>query len=128
MVKSKDFTLASKNLGGGTCPSCPTVLPPMTSCEYITVHLIVSQVIRLPRAQCTSDIIHVHMYMTYHNNSGEQKSVPGEYMAVHMRREDFKQAHPSAVPPLELAARQVNTLLLILLFRVPEYIFWYVLW
>ena len=31
MVKIKDFTLASKNLGGGgTCPPYPTELPPMT--------------------------------------------------------------------------------------------------
>ena len=59
--------------------------------------------------------------MAYRNNFGEQKSVPGEYMAVHMRREDFKQAQPSAVPPLELAARQVNALLLILLCPLPEY-------
>ena len=32
MVKIKDFTLASKNMGGGdTCPLCPTDLPPMLS-------------------------------------------------------------------------------------------------
>ena len=32
MVKIKDFTLASKNLGGGTRapPPCPTELQPMT--------------------------------------------------------------------------------------------------
>ena len=29
MVKIKDFTLASKNLGGRASP-CPTVLPPMS--------------------------------------------------------------------------------------------------
>ena len=32
MVKRKDFTLTSKNLGGGGhVPPCPTVLPPMLS-------------------------------------------------------------------------------------------------
>ena len=34
MVKIKDFTLASKNLGRGHVPPCPTELPPMTI-DYI---------------------------------------------------------------------------------------------
>ena len=29
MVKIKDFTLASQNLGGDTCPPCPTHRAPM---------------------------------------------------------------------------------------------------
>ena len=31
MVKIKDFTLASKNGGEGTCPPFPTHLPPMST-------------------------------------------------------------------------------------------------
>ena len=31
MIKTKDFTLASKNLGVGHMPSCPTNLPPMVA-------------------------------------------------------------------------------------------------
>ena len=34
MVKIKDFTLASKNRGGGTGPPCPTHLPPMAVARF----------------------------------------------------------------------------------------------
>ena len=34
MVKIKDFTLASKNRGVGTCPPCPTHLQPMIDTHY----------------------------------------------------------------------------------------------
>ena len=33
MVKIKDFTLASKNLGGGHVPPVPTRFPPMPPCQ-----------------------------------------------------------------------------------------------
>ena len=41
MVKIKDFTLASKNLGGGTCPPCPTHLPPcntLVACKLLFIY------------------------------------------------------------------------------------------
>ena len=46
MVKIKDFTLASKNLGGGHVPPCPTHLPPMAQRPYYLLSILALVTIR----------------------------------------------------------------------------------